>query len=109
MSVEGDDGRYLTAPTEAGFLIIHSSPVTLSWVPRDVVNEAYNLGGVVTVGTFDNLDQAKQVASQRYRVAAEDWQVTDALPFDLNATSQTEIHSPEIDGHNFLRHGIRWK
>jgi hypothetical protein len=31
------------------------------------------------------------------------------LPFDIGGQTQTEIHTPEIDGHNFVRHGIRWK
>jgi hypothetical protein len=101
--------RYLIAMKEAGLVIIHSSPITLSWVPRDSVNDAYNLGGTVTVGTFDSLDNAKHAASQKYSVADDEWKVTETLPFDIDAKTQTEIHTPEIDGHNFLRHGIHWK
>jgi hypothetical protein len=109
MSFEAQRGQYLTAMTEAGILIIHSSPITLSWVPRDVVNDAYNVGGTVAVGAFDSLDQAKHAAREQYSVPIEDWQVSDVLPFDIGVQTQTEIHTPEIDGHNFVRHGIRWK
>jgi hypothetical protein len=101
--------RYLTAATEAGLLIIHSSPATLSWVPRDVVNDAYNAGGIVVVGAFDSLDEAKRAAQEQYSVSIEDWRATDVLPFDIDGQTQTEIHTPEIDGHNIARHGIRWK
>jgi hypothetical protein len=89
-------------------LIIHSSPVTLSWVPRDVVNDAYNFGGIVTVGTFDSRDHAKRAAGEQYSVTAEEWRVSDVLPSEMNRT-RTEIHTPEIDGHKLVRHGIRWK
>jgi hypothetical protein len=109
MSSHGDGGQYLTAATEAGLLLIHSSPTILSWVPRDVVNDAYNVGGLVTVGTFNNLDEAKHAAKEKYSVPIENWQVNDVLPFDIGGQTQTEIHTPEIDGHNFVRHGIRWK
>ena len=101
--------QYLTAATEAGLLIIHSSPATLSWVPRDVVNDAYNVGGIVVVGAFESLDEAKRAAQEQYSVSIEDWQATDVLPFDIGGQTQTEIHTPEIDGHNIARHGIRWK
>ena len=103
------ENQYLTAATDAGLLIIHSSPVTLSWVPRDVVNDAYNVGGSVAVGTFDSLDEAKRAAQEQYSGSIENWQATDVLPFDIGGQAQTEIHTPEIDGHNFARHGIRWK
>lgn len=109
MSIHSDVGRYLLSANEAGLLIIHSSPITLSWVPRDVVNDAYNAGGIVTVGTFDSMDEAKRAASEQYSAAIEDWQASDVLPFDTGGQSQTEIHTPDIDGHNFVRHGIRWK
>jgi hypothetical protein len=89
-------------------LILHSSPITLSWVPRDVVNDAYNFGGTVTVGTFDSIDDAKRAAKEQYSVPVEDWRVSDLLPSDINHT-RTEIHTPEIDGHKVTRHGIRWK
>lgn len=101
--------EYLTAATEAGLLIIHGSPPTLSWVPRDVVNDAYNVGGIVTVGAFDSLEEAKRAAQEQHSVSIEDWQATDVLPFDNGGQTQTEIHTPEIDGHNIARHGIRWK
>jgi hypothetical protein len=105
----GKERRYLTATTASGLLIIHSSPVTLSWVPRDVVNDVYNVGGTVTVGTFDSLDEAKQTAREQYSTRPEDWQSSDLLPFESGAGMQTEIHTPEIDGHHLVRHGIRWK
>ena len=104
-----DRSQYLMATTEAGVLIIHSSPITLSWVPRDVVNDVYNAGGTITVGTFESLDAAKHVASEQYSVAAEDWQISDVLPFDIDPKTRTEIHTPDIDGHKFVRHDIRWK
>jgi hypothetical protein len=109
MSFEAERGHYIIATTEAGLLIIHSSPITLSWVPRDIVNKEYNVGGTVTVGTYDSLNEAKQAAAEQYPVPAEDWHVSDVLPFDIDAKTRTENHIPEIDGHRLLRHGIRWK
>ncbi len=109
MTFQGNSGQYLTASTGEGMLIIHSSPITLSWVPRDVVNDAYNVGGTVMVGTFDSVDEAKNAAKEQHSVPFEDWQVSDALPFDIGGKTRTEIHTPEIDGHKLVRHGIRWK
>jgi hypothetical protein len=109
MSFHNNLGRYLTAATESGLLIIHSSPTTLSWVPRDVVNDAYNVGGTVTVGTFESPEEARQAAGEQYSVPIEAWQLGDVLPFDIGGKTRTEIHTPEIDGHHLLRHGIRWK
>lgn len=97
---------YLTANTEDGMLIIHGSPITLSWVPRDVVNDSLNVGGIVTVGTFDSIDAAKKAAKEQHSIAVEDWQVSDSLPFDRR-NAETEIHTPDIDGHKLLRHGIK--
>jgi hypothetical protein len=108
MSSHTHAGEYLTATTEEGILIIHSSPITLSWIPHDIINHAYNFGGIVTVGTFDSADDAKRAAKQQYSVPLEEWQVSDRLPFDMNRT-RTEVHTPEIDGHKVVRHGIRWK
>jgi hypothetical protein len=109
MSFEAERGQYMIARTEAGLLIIHSWPITLSWVPRDVVNKEYNVGGTVTVGTFGSLDEAIHAAAEQYPVPAEEWHVSDVLPFDTDAKTRTEIHTPEIDGHKLVRHGIRWK
>lgn len=109
MSIHSDQGRYLISVTEAGLLIIHSSPATLSWIPRDLLNDAYNVGGIVTVGTFDNIDEAKRAAKDQYSAGIEDWQMSDVLPFDMGGETQTETHTPDIDGHNFVRHGIHWK
>jgi hypothetical protein len=109
MSLSTEAGRYLVATTESGMLIIHSLPITLSWIPRDIVNNLYNVGGTVTVGTFASLDEAKHAANERYSVLADSWRVHDALPFDSGARIDAENHTPEIDGHNFIRHGIRWK
>ncbi|HSU33545.1 MAG TPA: hypothetical protein VLJ11_20115 [Bryobacteraceae bacterium] len=109
MNFATDGGRYLTATTESGMLIIHSLPVTLSWVPRDIVNNLYNVGGTVTVGTFDSPDEAKQAALEQYSVSTDIWQVRDCLPFVSGDQTKTENHTPEIDGHNFKRHGIHWK
>ena len=90
-------------------LVIHSSPITLSWIPRDVVNGVYNVGGIVTVGTFDSLDQAQRAAHEQYSAPLENWQVSDLSPFDNSSETETEDHTPDIDGHNFSRHGIHWK
>ncbi len=109
MSVESDPGQCLTAMTESGLLIIHSLPLTLSWVPRDVVNHAYNVGGTVTVGAFDSLEQAKHAAREQYSVPTENWQISDVLRLDISGKTQTEIHTAEVDGHKLVRHGIRWK
>jgi hypothetical protein len=106
LTPEIDGNRYLIAMADAGALIIHSSPITVTWVPRDIVNELYNLGGSVTVGTFETLDEAKRAAEERYSVSPEAWRAEDQLPFDR---SETETHTPDIDGHDILRHGIRWK
>ena len=108
MTFEKKEKRYLTATTESGLLILHSLPVTLSWVPRDVVNDVYNVGGTVTVGTFASLEEAKQTVREQYSIRPEDWQSSDLLLFESGG-KQTEIHTPEIDGHHFVRHGIRWK
>ena len=96
------------AVTADGMLIIDSLPITLSWIPRDVVNNAYNFGGIVTVGTFDSTDDARRAAKERYSVLLEEWRLSDALLSEMD-TSRTEIHTPEIEGHRVLRHGIRWK
>lgn len=109
MSFNSDVGRYLIFANEAGLLVIHSSPITLSWVPRDLVNDAYNVGGIVTVSAFGSLDDAKLAAKEQYSAPIEDWRASDVLPFDIDNQTQTEIHTPDIDGHNFVRHGIRWK
>ena len=101
-------GECLTAATVDGMLIIHSSPVTLSWIPRDVINNAYNFGGTVTVGTFDSTDDAKRAAKEQYSVQVGEWLVSDHLPFEGNH-DRSEIHTPEIDGHKLIRHGIHWK
>ena len=98
----------LTAVTADGMLIIHSYPPTLSWIPHDVINDAYNFGGIVTVGTFDSFEDAKHAAKERYPVSFDEWRVSDVLPFEMSRT-RTEIHTPDIVGHKVLRHGIRWK
>jgi hypothetical protein len=103
-----DTSAYLTASTTEGLLIIHSSPVTLSWVPRDSVNDAYNVGGTVTIGPFDSVDDAKRAAREQHAVPLQDWRATDLLPLDA-AGIRTEVHTPEVDGHRVMRHGIHWK
>lgn len=108
MASHNNTGEYLTAITAEGILVIHGSPFTLSWVPHDVINDAYNLGGIVTVGTFDSTDDAKRVAKEQYSAPLEEWRISDRLPFDMKRT-RTEVHTPEIDGHKVIRHGIRWK
>jgi hypothetical protein len=102
-------GGYLTASKPDGILIIHGSPVTLSWVPRDVVNDAYNVGGTVIVGTFDNVNAAKSLARDRYSASSEDWQVSEVLPFDISSGTGIEVHTPDVEGHKIVRHDIHWK
>ncbi len=109
MMTPADSPRFLVSSTEAGMLVIHSSPVTLSWIPRDIVNDVYNVGGTVTVGTFDSVNEAKRAASEQYSAAGEDWQASDVSPFDSSKESNTENHTPDVDGHNIRRHGIHWK
>jgi hypothetical protein len=109
MSLQAQDGRYLTVIAESGIVIIHASSITLSWVPRDVVNDAYNLGGMVTVGTFNTVDEAKEAATEKYSITPGSWKVCESLPFDSGPRTETEDHVPEIDGHHVIRHGIRWK
>lgn len=109
MTPESIPGPYLTATTGDGLLIIHGSPLTLTWVPWDVVNEALNVGGIVTVGTFDSVEQAKNAARDQYSVPLEYWRANYSLSFEVGGRTETEIHTPDIDGHRLLRHGIRWK
>jgi hypothetical protein len=109
VTVPADNPRFLTSITQAGMLVIHSSPVTLSWIPRDIVNDVYNVGGTVTVGTFDSVDAAKRAANEQYFAIIDNWQASDALPFDSSDETGTENHTPDVDGHNIRRHGIHWK
>ncbi len=88
------DPHFLTATTEAGMLVIHSSPVTLSWIPRDIVNDIYNVGGTIAVGTFDSADEAKRVAGEQYSVSIDNWQISDLSPFDSRDETKTENHTP---------------
>jgi hypothetical protein len=37
------------------------------------VNDALNVGGIVTVGTIDSVEQAKNAARDQYSVPLEDW------------------------------------
>lgn len=108
MTSQNGPVSYLTASTAEGILIIHSLPITLSWVPLDDVNDAYNVGATVTIGSFDSVDDAKHTAREQHSVPLEDWRASDLLPFDA-AGIRTEIHTPEIDGHTVIRHGIHWK
>src|SRR5437868_3208945 len=104
------DGKpYLIATAESGTLVIRASPITVSWIPRDVVNESYNLAGTVMVGTFETLNEAKSTAEERYSIPPEAWDAVDRLPFDDAGITRTEVHAPEIDGHKIVRHGIHWK
>src|SRR4051794_22486741 len=104
-----DNSRFLISATQAGMVVIHSSPVTLSWIPRDIVNDVYNAGGTVTVGTFETVDAAKRAANEQYSVAIDSWQVTEAFPFDSSDKTASENHTPDVDGHNIRRHGTHWK
>ena len=108
MRPQSNTGEYLTATTPDGMLVIHSLPITLSWVPRDVINDVYNFGGIVTVGTFDSTDDAKRVAKEQHSVPFEEWRVGDYREFESNL-GRAEVHTPEIDGHKFIRHNIHWK
>ena len=108
MSDESNTGEFLTAATPDGMLIIHNLPTTLSWVPRDVVNNVYNFGGIVTIGTFDSPEDAKRVAKEQHSVPFEEWRVVDYVEFERNL-SRVEVHTPDIDGHKLVRHNTRWK
>ena len=101
--------EFFTAYIAGGLLIIHGLPATLSFVPRDTQNNAYNVGGTVTVGVFDDVDQAIQAAAQQYPVSPEQWGWSAALPFEFESGMRTEVHVPEVDGHKILRHGHPWK
>lgn len=101
--------EFFTANIAGGLLIIHGLPATLSFVPRDTHNDAYNVGGTVTVGVFDGVDQAIQAAARQYPVSPEQWGWSAALPFEFEGSPRTEVHVPEVDGHKILRHGHPWK
>jgi hypothetical protein len=108
MTPHNNPAECLIAVTSDGVLIIHGAPITLSWIPRDVINGAYNFGGIVTVGTFDSIEDAKQAGRERYSVSLEKWQVGDYLDLERNR-GRAEVHTPEIDGHKIIRHDVRWK
>ena len=108
MSDQSNTGEFLTATTGDGMLIIHNLPITLSWVPRDAINNVYNFGGIVTVGTFDSTDEAKRVAKEQHSISVEEWRAGDYREFERNL-SRVEVHTPDIDGHKLIRHNIRWK
>jgi hypothetical protein len=94
--------------TADGLLIIHGSPSNLSWVPFDAETGAYNAGGIVTVGTYDTADEAKQAAGEGYGMAMDGWQISDVSPLDSLSTLM-ENHTTEIEGHKLKRHDIHWK
>jgi hypothetical protein len=96
------------ATTADGLLFIHGLPPTLSWVPRDAENGAYNAGGIITVGTLGSVDEAKDAARERYGMALDGWRISDVSPLD-SLGAQTENHVPEIEGHKLMRHDIHWK
>ena len=79
MSDQSSTGEFLTATTPDGMLIIHNLPITLSWVPRDVINNVYNFGGIVTVGTFDSTDDAKRVAEEQHSSTSAPFRSLDAI------------------------------
>jgi hypothetical protein len=108
MTSHNNTGECLIAVTADGMLMIHSSPITLSWVPRDVMNDAYNYGGIVTVGTFDSIDDAKHEAEHRYSAPFDEWRGGDAPPSQMSR-ARSEIHTPEVEGHRVIHHGIRSK
>ena len=108
MTFRNNTGECITAVTSDGMLIIDSSPMTVSWIPRDVLNDAYNFGGIVTVGTFDSIEDAKQAGKERHSVSFGEWRVGDCLDFERNH-GRAEVHTPEIDGHKLIRHDIHWK
>ena len=108
MTFRNNSGECVTAVTSDGMLIIHSSPTTLSWIPRDIVNDAYNFGGIVTVGTFDSIEAAKQAGKEQHSVSFDEWRAGDCVEFERNLGGG-EVHTPEVDGHRVIRHGIRWK
>jgi hypothetical protein len=108
MTSQNEKAGFLTAVTEDGMVILHGSPTILSWVPRDVVTDTYNVGGIVTAGTYDSVDKAKQAALDQYSAPLEAWQASEQLPFDIGLAS-SETHTPEIDAHKVVRHDIHWK
>jgi hypothetical protein len=108
MRSDRNTDEYLTATTADGMLIIHSLPITLSWVPRDSLNDVYNFGGIVTVGTFDSTDDAKRVAEEQHSVPVGEWRVGDYVEFERNL-GRAEVHTPEIKGHKLIGHDIRWE
>jgi hypothetical protein len=109
MSFQRNSDQYVTATTDEGLLIIHGSPATLTWVPRDALNGAYNVGGIVVVGTFNSVDEARRAAGELYSTPIEGWQISNILPFDMADEARIENHTPEIDGHRLIRHDIHWK
>jgi hypothetical protein len=109
MTPQVERKEWLVATTDSGMVVIRLSSSTVSWVPRDVVNHAYNVAGTVPVGTFDSVEQAKALVEERYSISPADWNLVQEMPFDTGADSPAESHTPEIDGHHIVRHGIHWK
>lgn len=104
-----DRTPYLIATVESGTLVIRLSGISANWVPKDVVSRTYNVAGALSVGEFDTLEEARRVAEERYSIPPEAWKAVGQLPFEDGGGAEVEIHTPEVDGHNILRHGIHWK
>ncbi len=92
--------RYLLSRSANGLLTIYSpgppaASVVLSFIPRDS-NGALNVGGLVSIGSFDGVDAAKAAAGERYSVSADSWTASDQ-PF---GKEETEDHVPNVEGHH---------
>src|SRR5437879_11393279 len=96
--------RYQVSHLPAGLLIIYvpraaEEPLVLNFTPRDV-NGKLNVDGMIPMGSFNDIDAAKQAASNRYPVSPDSWEVSPS-PF---GNEKLEEHAPSVEGHR-LRSG----
>jgi hypothetical protein len=91
--------RYLVSHLPVGLLIIYipqvaGGPLVLNFTPRDV-NGKLNVDGMIPMGSFNDIEAAKQAASNRYPVSPDSWEVSHS-PF---GNEKLEEHAPIVEGH----------
>src|SRR4051794_15516327 len=91
--------RYLVSDLPAGLIIIYipqsaAEPLVVNFTPRDV-NGKLNVDGMIPIGSFNDVDAAKEAASTRYPVSPDSWEESDS-PF---GEEKIEEHAPVVEGH----------